>query len=424
MGVRRYGGSWVIAGVMLVIVAYVLPVAVSLGGMSAYVVPAALYTLAAPLLYVGARGFGGVRREAVLPLLPVLIVMRIVTDVIAGAYQGFGVNLLSVSSLNVVINLIRLAPLIVSLELLRVTLVARSIHSSRVGLRILGVFAMMTVLYTSPALLTTLVSIGNAGSAIALLTSNVFPTAMYNIVLTVLALSGGATAAIPYAYVVKAYVYATPYLPVLKGLLRPVLYAAVTILQLSIIATVTGKSSVREELRSRLSMLRRRMKFRRVFNGVSIGVGLVAFAIIFTLIISGARLFVVVSGSMIPTLNIGDVAVVTPTKTVNVGTIAVYAGPSAPVIHRVIRVINEPNGSRLYVFKGDNNAAPDPGLVKESQIIGRYAFKIPYAGLPVLYLSRITGGYKAAVKVVLTLALFLYALVLFKEVISIDKFRQ
>jgi signal peptidase I len=66
----------------------------------------------------------------------------------------------------------------------------------------------------------------------------------------------------------------------------------------------------------------------------------------------------VVSSSMVPTLNKGDLVIVKGTEVENivVGDIIVYHNPlqGVAVVHRVVD-IKEENGERIFYTKGDNN---------------------------------------------------------------------
>ncbi len=98
-------------------------------------------------------------------------------------------------------------------------------------------------------------------------------------------------------------------------------------------------------------------------------------------------MFSVVSESMEPTLHIGDMVIVKAEKTYEVGDIVVYMRGNIPIIHRIIE--KDPEG---YVIKGDNNLTnpiPDPGIVKEKQIIGKAIVTFPVLGAPRYFLYKI-----------------------------------
>lgn len=96
---------------------------------------------------------------------------------------------------------------------------------------------------------------------------------------------------------------------------------------------------------------------------------------------------VVASGSMTPTLNVGDVIVVkgVNVEELKVGDIIVFNPPKpyyngVPWVHRIIS-IQKINGELYIRTKGDANIYPDPFTLTKSEIIGLVIFKLPYIGL-------------------------------------------
>jgi len=75
----------------------------------------------------------------------------------------------------------------------------------------------------------------------------------------------------------------------------------------------------------------------------------------------------VVGNSMYPTLLPLDIVFVNPVPTIiNEGDIIVFKKGDALIIHRVIKVTKEG-----YITKGDANPAPDPWIVKKSEVLAK-----------------------------------------------------
>lgn len=95
--------------------------------------------------------------------------------------------------------------------------------------------------------------------------------------------------------------------------------------------------------------------------------------------------YVVTSDSMAPTVESGDVVVVT-SGPVERGDVVTYraptpgrAAPSGHVTHRVVAIEERPGGTVLRT-KGDANADPDPYVVPETDVVGSVEFAVPYLG--------------------------------------------
>lgn len=102
---------------------------------------------------------------------------------------------------------------------------------------------------------------------------------------------------------------------------------------------------------------------------------------------------VVASGSMVPTLNVGDLLIVqgVNSRDLHVGDIIVFKPPypywkGVPWVHRIIDKRVRTNEVE-YRTKGDANIAPDPFWVKSSNVIGKVLYRIPYLGYASLFLK-------------------------------------
>lgn len=90
---------------------------------------------------------------------------------------------------------------------------------------------------------------------------------------------------------------------------------------------------------------------------------------------------VVVSGSMIPTIKIGDMIIIKKTDPaeIKIGDIIQFKRDKIRVIHRVVDIGQQ--GSKTgFVTKGDNNSSADSDLVLPEQVTGRLLVTIPKAG--------------------------------------------
>ncbi len=104
----------------------------------------------------------------------------------------------------------------------------------------------------------------------------------------------------------------------------------------------------------------------------------------------------VVSCSMLPTLDRGDLLVVKGVTFEEIvagrknGTIIVYRHPvdGRLIVHRVYEKL--PDGT-LRTW-GDNNPVPDPWVVPIENVVGKVMYRIPYLGYPKIILSELVGA--------------------------------
>jgi signal peptidase len=101
---------------------------------------------------------------------------------------------------------------------------------------------------------------------------------------------------------------------------------------------------------------------------------------------------VVLSGSMEPTLRVGDVAVarrMAPTD-LHLGDVGTYRSGDTLITHRIIGIELQGSGP-VFHFKGDNNATADPQAITSDRIVGRVLYRIPWMGYIIVFASTTVG---------------------------------
>lgn len=96
----------------------------------------------------------------------------------------------------------------------------------------------------------------------------------------------------------------------------------------------------------------------------------------------GYKSFVIVSGSMEPTIKKGDAIIVkeVPEEELKANDIISFTQEQTNVTHRIIDITIE-NGVRKYKTKGDNNNSEDKEKITYEQIEGKYQLKIDQFGM-------------------------------------------
>jgi len=119
------------------------------------------------------------------------------------------------------------------------------------------------------------------------------------------------------------------------------------------------------------------------------GVVVVSLAAYAALLVAGYKPAAVYSGSMVPTLGVGSLAVDRSVRasTVHVGDVVTFQDPFVKgrfVTHRIVRVIHTDHGL-AYWTRGDANASRDPWTIQLPDRVGRVWFSVPDAGYVLWY---------------------------------------
>lgn len=103
----------------------------------------------------------------------------------------------------------------------------------------------------------------------------------------------------------------------------------------------------------------------------------------------GIKTYTIISGSMQPELNIGDVIIVKETNDLelNIGDIISYRSGQSIVTHRIHK-INYKNGRKYYITKGDYNNVEDSITITIDSIEGKVVNKLSGIGNITLLLQN------------------------------------
>lgn len=100
----------------------------------------------------------------------------------------------------------------------------------------------------------------------------------------------------------------------------------------------------------------------------------------------------IASGSMEKQISKGDVVIIEKVDgdyaSLKEGQIIAYKHDGVIVVHRLIKIIKEDNRYFFYT-KGDANADPDNYVIEQSTVIGKVNVKIPFIGLPTVWLNEL-----------------------------------
>lgn len=156
-----------------------------------------------------------------------------------------------------------------------------------------------------------------------------------------------------------------------------------------------------------------RMLFQAISWVLLIAVSLLAIVVIVVPLVTGAKPYTVLTGSMEPQYPPGTLVVVKPVEAdeINLGDVITYqleSGEPEVVTHRVVAVGAAADGTPLFITRGDANDGDDPDPVRPVQIVGKLWYSVPYVGW---VNNVVTGQARAWALPVAVAGLFVYGIV-------------
>jgi len=145
-----------------------------------------------------------------------------------------------------------------------------------------------------------------------------------------------------------------------------------------------------------------------IFQYATMAIGFIVIVIFLIPRMFGIVPYVVLSGSMEPTIKTGAVAYVNTkndVKDVVEGDIIAFNIESKQVTHRVVKI----NSDNSFTTKGDANNTVDLGKVKYTNYIGKTIFSIPYIGYILGYLHSSIGYFIISIVVILNIVLLIFS---------------
>nr|MBP3680423.1 signal peptidase I [Clostridia bacterium] len=105
--------------------------------------------------------------------------------------------------------------------------------------------------------------------------------------------------------------------------------------------------------------------------------------------ILGYRMYLIMSGSMEPTIQVGDAVITRDISNPQIGDVIAFQpnNTNDTTVHRIIKTYTDEEKT-VYQTKGDNNNTEDKGLLKIEQIRGKVMFKLPKFGNAILFIKK------------------------------------
>jgi signal peptidase len=361
------------------------------GGLMAYILPSVCWAaLALVTLYVASleRILSWTNnRITLMALLAAVFQIFILMD--AGLINKFGNSPMSFEPIGIGINLMMVSSTLLGMELSRGYLV-KNLKTRNPTLAV----AAITLLYTfANVSIFMLVDFSDPFTYTKFMGQDFLPILTENLLATYLAFMSGPTASLAYRAPLQAFQWFSPILPDLSwgyqsiiGVMTP------TIGFITINAATTAPDLRKAELpipRKPRPTPHKSPSSMKGWLAISV---LLVLTVWSSTGLLGFYPTIVASGSMQPTLSIGDIAIVVsadPSK-VQVGDIVQFRQNEEMILHRIVGSQQTADGME-FITKGDANNAPDPDPVLPSQIVGKLVLKVPQLGWASIALKELAA---------------------------------
>ena len=307
--------------------------------------------------------------------------------IIFGLLVGFGKSPYSFTPLAIIINIFFVTSMLIGIEFSRAYLVKKGTLGRRnITLTLAIVTIIFMFIHISPNELLTL-DFNEPAASVKFIGETIIPLLAMSLFASYLAYLGGALPAIGYMGLIKAFEWFSPVLPDLDWALAALI---------GTIAPAIGFIIIQNSIQITQKTQGRRKRLKKTDPALSwTAVAVICvFIVFFSTGFFGVQPTVIYSGSMRPSIDVGDIVIVSevPVEDIHKGDIIQYqtSDTAIPVIHRVYDIQNEDN-IKLFITKGDDNDEPDIDPVYPEQIMGRAVFTIPKIGWVPITLKNMLG---------------------------------
>lgn len=304
------------------------------------------------------------------------VFIAILAVILQGIMGGFGKSPYDHSGMGIIINILSLGTALVAMELCRAWLINR-FFKRRPLLGIAGISLLFTF-FLLP--LSRFSSLQNVKALTEFIGVSFFPGLAQNVLTTYLAFWGGPIPAVIYRGGLLTFERLSPLLPSGQNWVMAALIGTLT----PVITLILVQQIYKEESKEAKSS-------RHGWDYLSwLGAGVAAVLIVwFCLGVFSYSPRVVLSGSMVPVMNVGDVVIIhkIPGTMAQMGDIVMFPVGSMKVTHRIIAV-EEEGSERYFTTKGDASGEPESDLLAEKDVQGKVVMIIPKLG----YLTLLLRG--------------------------------
>ncbi len=353
------------------------------GLLAAYLIRPLVWLLLAYYIYRLPKYKGIIKKRFKNLLVKIAVgiaVFQIYLSLIAGLFDKFGKNPNSFTFIWILINIFFVLSALLGMELSRAWLINRLVNIRKPSTLVPFFVAF---LYTCTCIPLNQLSklTGSLEGATKFLGSDFIPQFMEHLMASFLALWGGPLPALAYRGIIQTFVWFSPVLPDLNWAMKAFSGTVVPIIGIAAGQHILKLTPARGNKDSSENLL-----------ATTIICIICVLAIWFAVGAFPVRPTIIISGSMRPTIEVGDMAIVGKInpQILKVGDIIQFKteNRSIPTLHRIIEIQKEEDKKTIYITRGDANDVPDDP-VQPQQVVGRVIFTVPKVGWATITIREI-----------------------------------
>ena len=375
--------------VLLTIVPEITMYSINFGSSYAYIIKPIIWILLGIICFFFFRGDRSINtkyKKDVDFIVIVSILLYFLIYFILGYVKGFASNPYNTSLKGILTNFWAIIPFIVAREYIRCYIV-NNCNQRKILIWTLFVSILFTLtefnFYKFPTYFS------SADNIIKFVMQIFIPALMVNLYLSYISYFSGIVAPIIYALAPYIVNYIIPILPNIDWALLSILNCTVPFFSYVYINYSINK----------WDKLDRKKRVKVVgIKGFIAMIVIVVLMIMFGLGVFKVKPLVIASNSMYPKIHRGDIVIIKNAKVedVKVGDTIRYNKEGFSIVHRVVSIEKEIDGSITFITKGDNNNDVDLLPVKSYQFEGIVLFDIRYVGYPTLILNELINSTDAS----------------------------
>jgi len=340
------------------------------GFMGNYLLPALMWGCLVILIYKlpASRPAGKLRQQRLLRWLALMsVLIAVLCTVLEGAVAGFGKSPYDHSIMGVIINTVSAGLALIALEMARAWLINR--HFSRRPFIGIPLIALFFTCFSLP--FNQIVNLKSGLDLTKFVGMNFLPELGQNVLAAYLVFLGGPIPAVIYRGGLMVFERMVPVLPAAN-------WASHTLL--NTLAPVLGFMLVMQIYREESRIIRYSRGEDNPLGWVLTGLAVIVI-IWFSMGVFSYSPRVILSGSMQPGINIGDIVIIKAIDgdQAQVGDIIMFPMGNMKVTHRVIDV-QQRDGTKYFTTKGDANSEAERDPVSAKNVKGKVVGVIPQAG--------------------------------------------